>query len=187
MEALISSVQLVGTIEESVSRVTDLVGAVKKYAYEDKPQRHQLDVHDSIQSTLVILGHKFRQKELTVEKFFAPTLPPLSTCGIGLSQVWTNLLDNAIDASPQKGVVSIRTWVEGDSVCIAIADAGPGVPEENRKLIFEPFFTTKPTGQGTGLGLDIVRHIVVDKFGGEILLESVPGKTEFTVKLPVVS
>jgi signal transduction histidine kinase len=187
MEALISSVQLVGTIEESVSRVTDLVGAVKKYAYEDKPQRHQLDVHDSIQSTLVILGHKFRQKELIVEKLFAPSLPPLSTCGIGLSQVWTNLLDNAIDASPQKGTVAIRTWVEGDRVCIAIGDNGPGIPEENRKLIFEPFFTTKPTGQGTGLGLDIVRHIVVDKFGGEIILDSVPGRTEFTVKLPVVS
>ncbi len=182
MAALISSVQLVGTIEESVSRVTDLVGAVKKYAYEDKPQRHQLDVHDSIQSTLVILGHKFRQKELVVEKLFAPGLPPLSTCGVGLSQVWTNLLDNAIDASPQKGVVTVRTWVNGDSVCVAIGDAGPGIPEENRKLIFEPFFTTKPTGQGTGLGLDIVRHIVVDKFGGEIRLDSVPGKTEFTIQ-----
>jgi signal transduction histidine kinase len=187
IEALVSSVQLVGTIEESVSRVTDLVSAVKKFAYEDKPQRHELDVHDSIQSTLVILGHKFRQKELSVQKLFAPSLPKLSTCGIGLSQVWTNLLDNAIDASPQKGVVTVRTWVEGDRIGIAIADAGPGVPEENRTLIFEPFFTTKPTGQGTGLGLDIVRHIVVDKFGGEILLNSVPGKTEFTVKLPVVS
>jgi signal transduction histidine kinase len=187
IEALISSVQLVGTIEESVSRVTDLVMAVKKYAYEDKPQRHQLDVHDSIQSTLVILGHKFRQKELTIEKVFAPSLPTLSTCGIGLSQVWTNLLDNAIDASPQKGTITVRTWVEKDSVCIAIMDGGPGIPEQNRKVIFEPFFTTKPTGQGTGLGLDIVRHIVVDKFGGEIKLESVPGKTEFTIKLPVVS
>jgi len=187
MEALISSVQLVGTIEESVSRVTDLVSAVKKYAYEDKPQRHQLDVHDSIQSTLVILGHKFRQKELVVQKLFSPSLPPISTCGVGLSQVWTNLLDNAIDASPQKGTVIVRTWVEGDSICIAIADEGPGIPEENRKLIFEPFFTTKPTGQGTGLGLDIVRHIVLDKFGGEINLDSVPGKTEFTIKLPVVS
>jgi signal transduction histidine kinase len=187
MEALISSVQLVGTIEESVSRVTDLVSAVKKYAYEDKPQRHQLDVHDSIQSTLVILGHKFRQKELTVEKLFAPGLPPLSTCGVGLSQVWTNLLDNAIDASPQKATVSVRTWVDGDRVCVAITDDGPGIPEENRTLIFEPFFTTKPTGQGTGLGLDIVRHIVVDKFGGEIQLDTVPGKTEFTIKLPIVS
>jgi signal transduction histidine kinase len=187
MEALISSVQLVGTIEESVSRVTDLVGAVKKYAYEDKPQRHQLDVHDSIQSTLVILGHKFRQKELNVEKQFAPTLPAISTCGVGLSQVWTNLLDNAIDASPQKGTVRVRTWVSGESVCVAIGDDGPGIPEENKKLIFEPFFTTKPTGQGTGLGLDIVRHIVVDKFGGEIQLDTVPGKTEFTIKLPVVS
>jgi signal transduction histidine kinase len=187
MEALISSVQLVGTIEESVSRVTDLVSAVKKFAYEDKPQRHQLDVHDSIQSTLVILGHKFRQKELIIEKLFAPGLPQISTCGVGLSQVWTNLLDNAIDASPQKGTVAVRTWQEGENVCIAVVDDGPGIPEENRKLIFEPFFTTKPTGQGTGLGLDIVRHIVVDKFGGEIQLNSVPGKTEFTVKLPVVS
>lgn len=187
MEALVSSVQLVGTIEESVSRVTDLVKAVKKYAYEDKPQRHQLDVHDSLQSTLVILGHKFRTKELTVEKVFAAGLPQLSTCGIGLSQVWTNLLDNAIDASPQKGVVRVRTWVEGEAVCIAIADQGPGIPEENRKLIFEPFFTTKPTGQGTGLGLDIVRHIVVDKFGGEIKLDTEPGRTEFTIKLPIIS
>ena len=187
MEALISSVQLVGTIEESLSRVTDLVKAVKKYAYEDKPQRHQLDVHDSLQSTLVIMGHKFRQKELVVQKVFAAGLPQLSTCGVGLSQVWTNLLDNAIDASPQSGVVSVRTWVAGDFVCIAIADQGPGIPEENRKLIFEPFFTTKPTGQGTGLGLDIVRHIVVDKFGGQIDLQSAPGKTEFTIKLPIVS
>jgi signal transduction histidine kinase len=187
MEALISSVQLVGTIEESVSRVTDLVSAVKKYAYEDKPQRHQLDVHDSIQSTLVILGHKFRQKELTVVKDFAPGLPPLSTCGVGLSQVWTNLLDNAIDASPQKGTVTVRTGVNGDSVSVTIADLGEGIPEENKKLIFEPFFTTKPTGQGTGLGLDIVRHIVVDKFGGEIEVNSVPGNTEFVIKLPVVS
>ena len=187
IEALISSVQLVGTIEESVSRVTDLVVAVKKYAYEDKPQRHQLDVHDSIQSTLVILGHKFRHKELTVQKLFAAAVPPLSTCGVGLSQVWTNLLDNAIDASPPKSIVTVRTWVEGENVCIGIADAGPGIPEENRKAIFEPFFTTKPTGQGTGLGLDIVRHIVIDKFGGEIKLDSEPGKTEFIVKLPVVS
>jgi signal transduction histidine kinase len=187
MEALISSVQLVGTIEESVSRVTDLVKAVKKYAYEDKPQRHQLDVHDSIQSTLVILGHKFRQKELTVEKMFAANMPPLSTCGVGLSQVWTNLLDNAIDASPQKGTVTVRTWMEGETVSIAIADNGPGIPEENKKVIFEPFFTTKPTGQGTGLGLDIVRHLVVDKFGGEIKVDSLPGKTEFTVKLPIIS
>jgi signal transduction histidine kinase len=187
MEALISSVQLVGTIEESVSRVTDLVSAVKKYAYEDKPQRHELDVHDSIQSTLVILGHKFRQKELTVKKLFASSVPPLSTCGVGLSQVWTNLLDNAIDASPQKGTITVTTSVAGDNVCIAIADEGGGIPEENKKLIFEPFFTTKPTGQGTGLGLDIVRHIVLDKFGGEINLDSVPGRTEFTVKLPVVS
>jgi signal transduction histidine kinase len=122
-----------------------------------------------------------------VEKLFAPGLPPLSTCGVGLSQVWIILLDNAIDASPQKGTVTVRTWVEGESVSVAIGDQGEGVPEENKKLIFEPFFTTKPTGQGTGLGLDIVRHIVVDKFGGEIKLDSIPGKTDFIIKLPIVS
>ena len=136
MEALISSVQLVGTIEESVSRVTDLVKAVKKYAYEDKPQRHQLDVQDSIQSTLVILGHKFRQKELTVEKIFSPSLPTLSTCGIGLSQVWTNLLDNAIDASPQKGKVLVRTWVEARPCLHCHSGCGDGHTRRKQEAHF---------------------------------------------------
>ena len=143
MDALISSVQLVGTIEESVSRVTDLVKAVK-----NTPMTTSLSGTSWMCTTVCkapwsFFGHKFRQKEITVEKVFAESLPMLSTCGIGLTQVWTNLLDNAIDAAPQKSTVTVHTWVEADNVCIGIGDSGPGIPEENRKLIFEPFFTTK--------------------------------------------
>lgn len=186
VEALISSMQLVGAIEESISRVTELVMAVKKYGYEDKAERHEVDVHDGIQSTLIVLGHKFRQKQLAVVKRFAACLPKLSTCGRGLNQVWTNLLDNAIDAAPEKGSVEIRSWEEGSSVCVGIRDNGPGIPKDRLQNIFEPFYTTKPVGEGTGLGLDIVQRIVA-QFGGTITVESEPGNTEFVVRLPVNS
>jgi signal transduction histidine kinase len=185
LEALISNVQLVGTIEESLTRVTELVMAVKKYAYEDKNKQHKLDVHDTIQSTLTILGHKFRQKQITIEKEFAAGVPVLTTCGTGISQVWTNLLDNALDASPEAGKITVRTWLENSSVCIGIADQGFGIPPENRNKVFEPFFTTKPAGIGTGLGLDIAYRVVTGHYNGEISFSSEPGKTEFVVKLPV--
>src|SRR5271169_2834950 len=184
LEALISNMQLVGTIEESIARVTELVMAVKKYAYEDKNKQHKLDIHDTIQSTLTILGHKFRQKQVTIEKQFAPDIPVLTTCGSGISQVWTNLLDNAVDASPEPGKITVRTWMEGEWVCVGIADQGPGIPPEHRAKVFEPFFTTKPVGIGTGLGLDIAHRIVVGQFGGTITFTSEPGNTEFIVKLP---
>jgi signal transduction histidine kinase len=185
LDSLISSVQLVGTIEESISRVTDLVVAVKKYAYDDKDTEHLVDIHDSIQSTLTILGHKFRHKELTIEKNFAAGLPKVKTCGTGLSQVWTNILDNAIDASPEKGTIGIRTWVDGKRICIGIADHGSGIAEEHRAHIFEPFFTTKAVGVGTGLGLDIAHRIVTGHYLGHITFTSEPGNTEFIVELPI--
>ncbi|HTZ89814.1 MAG TPA: ATP-binding protein [Alloacidobacterium sp.] len=185
LEALISNVQLVGTIEESIARVTELVMAVKKYAYEDKNKQHKLDIHDTIQSTLTILGHKFRQKQITVEKQFAPGVPVLTTCGTGISQVWTNLLDNAIDASPEPGKIIVRTWMENDWVCVGILDQGAGISPEHRAKVFEPFFTTKPIGIGTGLGLDIAHRVVTGHYGGQIGFTSEPGKTEFIVKLPV--
>ncbi|QNI32178.1 cyclic nucleotide-binding domain-containing protein [Alloacidobacterium dinghuense] len=187
LEALVSNVQLVGTIEESIARVTELVMAVKKYAYEDKNKQHKLDIHDTIQSTLTILGHKFRQKQITIEKQFNPDIPVLTTCGSGISQVWTNLLDNAIDASPEPGKITVRTWTEGEWVCVGITDQGAGIAPEHRAKVFEPFFTTKPVGIGTGLGLDIAHRVVTGHYGGQISFASEPGKTEFVVKLPMTN
>jgi signal transduction histidine kinase len=187
LEALISAMQQLTTIEESISRVTDLVVAVKKYAYEDKNGEHVIDVHESIQSTLLILGHKFRYKQLTVEKDFAADLPKVKTRGTGLSQVWTNLLDNATDAAPEGSKVRIRTWAENGQVCVGIADQGGGIAPEIREQVFQPFYTTKPPGVGTGLGLDIAKRIVTAQYGGTIGFSSEPGKTEFVVKLPVES
>jgi signal transduction histidine kinase len=111
-------------------------------------------------------------------------MPRIKTTGTGLSQVWTNILDNAIDASPERGEITIHTWVENGNACIGIADEGSGVALEHRDHIFEPFFTTKPAGVGTGLGLDIAHRIVVGQFGGEITFDSEPGKTEFVVRVP---
>jgi signal transduction histidine kinase len=184
LEALISAMQQLTTIEESLSRVTELVIAVKKYAYEDKSGEHLVDVHESIQSTLIILGHKFRHKQLSVEKQFAADLPMVKTRGTGLSQVWTNLLDNATDAAPDGSKVLIRTWTEEGQICVGITDQGPGIPEKIRDQIFEPFYTTKAAGVGTGLGLDIARRIVTAQYHGTIDFTSEPGHTEFVVKLP---
>lgn len=184
LEALISSMQQLSTIEESLSRVTELVLAVKKYAYEDKSGEHVVDVHEGIQSTLIILGHKFRHRQLTVEKDFTPDLPKLTTRGTGLSQVWTNLLDNATDAAPPGTKVTIRTWEEDGRICVGIADEGPGIAPEDRERVFEPFYTTKPAGVGTGLGLDIAKRIVTSQYHGSIGFSSEPGRTEFVVRLP---
>lgn len=184
LESLISAMQQLTTIEESLGRVTDLVMAVKKYAYEDKNGDRLLDVHESIQSTLTILGHKFRYKQLAIEKDFAAELPKLKTRGTGLAQVWTNLLDNAIDAAPEGSKVRIRTWTEDGAVCVGVADQGSGIPPEQRELVFKPFYTTKPAGVGTGLGLDIARRIVTGQYNGTIGFTSEPGRTEFVVRLP---
>jgi signal transduction histidine kinase len=161
--------------------------AVKKYAYEDKNKQHKLDIHDTIKSTLTILGHKFRQKQITIEKQFATDIPILTTCGSGISQVWTNILDNAIDASPEQSKITVRTWIDSDWVCIGIADQGPGISPEYRSRVFEPFFTTKPVGIGTGLGLDIAQRVVTGHYAGEIGFTSEPGRTEFIVKLPLTN
>jgi signal transduction histidine kinase len=187
LESVISNIQLVSTIESSIARVTDLVVAVKKYAYEGKGVGTSLNVHESLHSTLIILGHKLRHKGIVLRKHFTADLPPLENAAPGLNQVWTNLLDNAIDASPQGGEIAISTRQEGDRITVSFADRGSGISEEDQKHIFEPFFTTKPVGSGTGLGLDIARRIVESKHGGEIVMHSSPAGTEFTVYLPINS
>jgi signal transduction histidine kinase len=188
LEALVSSMQMVGTIEESIGRVSDLVKAVKSYAYEGKGQSQSIDVNESVHATLVMLGHKLREKEITLEKNFAADLPLLETQCSSLNQIWTNLLDNAIDAVAQGGRIAIRTWPEKPGsapaeINVAITDNGTGIPPESQPQIFDPFYTTKPVGVGTGLGLGIV-HRLVEQLGGSIRFTSQPGKTEFTVRLP---
>jgi len=187
LEALVSSVSQVCAIEESISRISDLVTAVKKFAYDEKAPSKELDVHDSIQSTLTILGHKLRIKQIGVEKRFNASPSTIATKGQALSQVWTNLIDNAADASPNNGQIEISTWTEPDWLVVCIGDHGPGIPPETLPRIFEAFFTTKPQGSGTGLGLEIVHRIVTQKFGGKIDVESKPGDTRFIVRLPMKS
>ncbi|MGA8741028.1 MAG: ATP-binding protein [Terracidiphilus sp.] len=193
LEALVSSVSLVCAIEESISRVSDLAMAVKKFAYDDRSPVKMLDVHDSLQSTITILGHKLRAKQVVVEKKFEASPSVIETRGSALSQVWTNLIDNAADASPEQGQIEIATWTEaangkgGDPgwLAVSITDHGPGIPADVLPRIFEAFFTTKPQGSGTGLGLEIVHRIVTHKFGGKIDVESQPGNTRFVVRLPL--
>jgi signal transduction histidine kinase len=184
LEALVSSVSLVCAIEESIGRVSDLVMAVKKFAYDDRCTLRDVDVHDSIQSTLTILGHKMRQRSISVTKHFDAEQPRIHTTGVAISQVWTNLIDNAIDASPEGAEIEIRTWSEPGVLAVSIGDHGSGIPEELRSKIFEPFFTTKPVGTGTGLGLEIVQRIVTQNFGGKIEVDSKPGDTQFVIRLP---
>ena len=193
LEALVSSVSLVCAIEESISRVSDLAMAVKKFAYDDRSPVKELDVHDSLQSTITILGHKLRMKQIAVAKKFEAAPSVIQTRGSALSQVWTNLIDNAADASPAQGQIEIDTWTEAANgngadpgwLAVSITDHGPGIPADVLPRIFEAFFTTKPQGSGTGLGLEIVHRIVTQKFGGKIDVESRPGNTRFVVKLPL--
>jgi signal transduction histidine kinase len=184
LEALVSSVSLVCAIEESIARISDLVMAVKKFAYDDRCTLRDVDVHDSIQSTLTILGHKLRQRQINVVKHFDAAQPNIHTTGVAISQVWTNLIDNAIDASPDRGEIDVRTWSEPGYLAIGIVDHGSGIPDEVKSKIFDPFFTTKPVGKGTGLGLEIVQRIVTQSFGGQVEVDSKPGETKFIVRLP---
>jgi signal transduction histidine kinase len=187
LEAMVSSMQLVGTIEESIGRVTELVAAVKSYAYEGRGQKQAIDVNRSILATLIIVGHKLREKEITITKDLSRDLPPLNTDCQGINQIWTNLLDNAIDAAPQNGQITLKTWPEQHDdqthLCILVKDNGSGIPLDAQPHIFDPFYTTKPVGVGTGLGLGIVQRIV-EQFGGSIHFTSAPGETEFVVRIP---
>lgn len=192
--ALLSSVSLVCAIEESISRVSDLAMAVKKFAYDDRSPVKKIDVHDSLQSTITMLGHKLRSKQISVGKKFEASPSVIQTRGSALSQVWTNLIDNAADASPDHAEIEVATWTEAAQgsdetgwLGVSITDHGPGIPPEVLPRIFEAFFTTKPQGSGTGLGLEIVHRIVTQKFSGKIDVESQPGKTRFVVRLPFSS
>jgi signal transduction histidine kinase len=174
---------LLDQLENSSSRISDLVRAIKEYTYMDQGADQEVDIHQGIESTLLMLRHRIKHG-VTVKLDFDRTLPKICARGSELNQVWTNLIDNAVDAMNGKGELRIRTARELDCLLIEIADSGPGIAPEDLTHIFEPFFTTKGVGQGTGLGLETVRRIV-QEHSGEITVQSVPGDTRFEIRIPL--
>jgi len=176
--------KLAGEIKTSVTRISDLVGAIKEYSYMDQAAVQAVDLHKGLDNTLLILKHKLKTKSITVTREYAENLPRITAHGSLLNQVWTNLIDNAADAMTDGGKLKIRTRLEPDDVLIEIRDDGAGIPPEIQSRIFEPFFTTKGVSEGTGLGLDAVSRIV-RKHHGNLRFESKPGDTCFQVRLPL--
>ncbi len=172
-------------IRDGAARVGDLVAAMREYTYLDQGPLQDVDIARSLQSTLTILGHKLRRRDVEVVRDFAADLPTVAAHGSELNQVWTNLIVNALDAIGESGRLTLRTRRDGDFVTVEVADDGSGIPPENIGRIFEPYFTTKPVGAGTGLGLD-VSHRIVTNLGGDLRVRSRPGETVFTVVLPLV-
>jgi signal transduction histidine kinase len=176
--------QLMSDIEDATGRVSSLVASAKQYSQLDRAAHQWIDVHTGLDSTLVMLGHKIGEG-VKVVKDYDRDLPQIPAHPAELNQVWTNIIDNAVQAMHGAGTLTIKTYRKDDHVVVSIGDTGPGVPEELRKRVFEPFFTTKAVGEGTGLGLDISYRIVVNGHGGDIVLESRPGDTKFLVSLPM--
>jgi signal transduction histidine kinase len=170
-------------IDDATSRISQLVSAVKDYSFVDRSPEQEIDIHEGIEKTLVILGHKLR-RGVEVIRDYDENLPRVMADGSELNQVWTNLIDNAIDAMDGHGQVRIVTRYDGTAVLVEIIDQGAGIPLEIASRIFDPFFTTKEAGKGSGLGLDITRRIVVDRYHGELTFKSSPGDTRFRVRLP---
>ncbi len=174
---------LLNEIESSVSRISDLVGAIKEYTYMDQAPVQNIDIVKSLETTLTILHHKLK-RGVAVQRDYQRIPLLVNSFGSELNQVWTNIIDNAIDAMGGKGELRVRTYRDEDCVVVEIGDNGPGISPEVKPHIFEPFFTTKGVGEGTGLGLDTVQRIV-KKHRGNIHVTSKPGDTRFQVWLPL--
>ena len=175
--------RLIAEIENSTRRISDLVHAIKEYSYMDRAAMQEVDLHQGIENTLTILGHRLKGGVKVVREY-GRDIPKICAFGGELNQVWTNLLDNAIEAMQGKGELRLRTALELDRVLVEIRDNGAGIPPEVQPHIFEPFFTTKGVGEGTGLGLDTVCRILRNHHG-EIRVVSEPGDTRFQVYLPI--
>jgi signal transduction histidine kinase len=174
---------LLDEIESSTSRISDLVRAIKEYTYMDQTPLQNVDIVKSLETTLTILNHKLKHG-VTVDRDYQKIPLLVNSFGSELNQVWTNIIDNAIDAMGGEGKLQVRTYREDNCVVIEITDNGPGIPPDVQSHIFEPFFTTKAVGEGTGLGLDTAQRIV-KKHRGNIQVSSVPGQTRFQVWLPL--
>jgi signal transduction histidine kinase len=183
--ASIEIASLLNEIESSTSRISDLVGAIKQYTFMDQSPVQNVDVVKSLETTLTILNHKLK-RGVTVQRDYQPIPLLVDSFGSELNQVWTNLIDNAIDAMNGKGELRVRTFRDNGCVVVEIGDDGPGISAEVRSHIFEPFYTTKGVGEGTGLGLDTVQRIV-KKHRGNVQVNSKPGDTRFQVWLPLAN
>ena len=177
--------RLAKEIEHSTGRIADLVQAIKEYSHMDQMPQQEVDIHQGLENTLLILRNRLKQG-ISIARDYDRTLPKVCARPGELNQVWTNLVDNAIDAMSGKGELRIRTARELDKVLVEIGDSGPGIPPEIQKRIFEPFFTTKGVGEGLGLGLDTVYRIVRNHHG-DIRFDSRPTDTRFQVRLPLVT
>jgi signal transduction histidine kinase len=175
---------LLREVRESTRRISELVAAVRSYSQLDRAALQPVDVADGLDSTLVILGHKLRDG-VTVVREYGAGVPRIEAWAGELNQVWTNLIDNAVDAMDGVGTLRVATRAEADGVVVEIGDSGPGMPPEVARRAFDAFYTTKDVGKGTGLGLDIARRIVVERHGGTIAIDSRPGATVLRVRLPV--
>lgn len=186
LENLISSQKIIKDLEDASSRISNLVGSIKSHVHMDQTNELQpTHIHQDIENTLTLLGFKLREKNIAVTKNYFDNLPTVPAFIGELNQVWTNLIDNAIFAMPKNGALNIETSFDEKYVLVKIIDSGAGIPKEILSRIFDPFFTTKKMGDGTGIGLDIVNRII-KRHNGAIKVDSVPGRTVFSVFLPMV-
>ncbi|MBQ4822238.1 ATP-binding protein [Aquimarina sp. MMG016] len=185
IENVLTTEKMVGEIEEASDRISSLVQSVKSYTHMDRaPEKVANDIHIGIKSTLTMLNHKLKKKNIEVHKEFPEGLPEPKIFVSEINQVWTNLIDNAIDAMDHSGILKITTLQDQNFIKIDITDNGEGIPEEHLSSIFDPFFTTKSIGKGTGMGLEVVQRII-NQHNGDIKVTSKKGETTFTVCLPI--
>jgi signal transduction histidine kinase len=176
--------ELLNEVQETTGRLSQIVRAMKAYTYLDQAPLLEVDIHEGLENTLVIMQHKLKQG-VTIKREYSKKLPNIEAYASELNQVWTNIIDNAVDAMNGKGEIVLKTYGQDHYVIVEIIDNGPGIPNDIQSRIYEPFFTTKPPGKGTGLGLHISHDIIANRHHGQLLVESKPGETKFKVVIPI--
>ena len=184
-ENLLSSELLIKDMQNASDRITLLVGAIKSHVRMDRSgDLHSTNIHEDIENTLILLGYKIRDKNIKISKKFCDDMTEVDAYIGELNQVWTNIIDNAIYAVSPNGEIEIETECNKKDITVRITDNGIGIPKEILSRVFDPFFTTKKVGEGTGIGLDIVKNVIT-RHNGEVKVNSNPGKTEFIIRIPV--